>query len=103
MVLNDRGTVIIRIIGGLKEMSVNGIGAGSPAWYEAKRTQRNNSGTGFASKMDSADTAGSVLSQRASVGTSALDAYHASVASAVRNVKPAYETVFDFGAWNHEL
>lgn len=92
VVLNDRGTVIIKIIGGLKEMSVNGIGAGSPAWYEAKRTQRNNSGTGFASKMDSADTAGSVLSQRASVGTSALDAYHASVASAVRNVKPAYET-----------
>ena len=73
-------------------MSINGIGAGYPAWRETGKVQRNNSGTGFANKMAGAGTAGSVLSQRASVGTSALEAYRASAASAVRNVKPAYET-----------
>ena len=72
-------------------MSISGVGAGYPAWRETGKAQKNNSGTGFASKMDSADTAGSVLSQRTSVRTSALEAYRASAASAVRNVKPAYE------------
>ena len=77
-------------------MSINGVGAGYPAWRETGKTQRNNSGTGFANKMAGADTAGSVLSQRTSVRmagqNSALEAYRASAASAVRNVKPAYET-----------
>ena len=77
-------------------MSINGIGAGYPAWRETGQAQKNNSGTGFANKMAGADTAGSVLSQRANVRTagqnSALEAYRASAASAVRNVKPAYET-----------
>lgn len=77
-------------------MSINGIGVGYPAWRETGKTQRNNSGTGFADKMTGADTAGSIPSQRTNVRTagqnSALEAYRASVASAVRNVKPAYET-----------
>ena len=77
-------------------MSINGIGTGYLAWREAGNAQKNSSGTGFANKMAGADTAGSVPSQRTSVRTagqnSALDAYRASVASAVRNVKPAYET-----------
>lgn len=73
-------------------MSISGIGVGYPAWRETGKVQRNNSGTGFANKMAGADTAGSVLSQRASVGTSALEAYRASAASAMHYVKPAYET-----------
>ena len=77
-------------------MSINGIGAGYPAWRETGKVQKNSSGTGFANKMAGADTAGSVLSRRTSVRTagqnSALEAYRASATSAVRNVKPAYET-----------
>lgn len=77
-------------------MSVNGIGVGYSAWRDMGKTQRNNSGTGFANKMSCADTAGNVLTQRTNVRTtgqnSALEAYRASAASAVRNVKPAYET-----------
>lgn len=77
-------------------MSISGIGAGYPAWRETGKTQRNNSGTGFANKMAGADTAGSVLSQGTSVRmagqNSVLETYRASAASAVRNVKPAYET-----------
>ena len=77
-------------------MSINGIGVGYPAWRETGKTQRNNSGTGFAGRMADADAAGSGSSVRNSVKTagqnSALEAYRASAASAVRNVKPAYET-----------
>ena len=73
-------------------MSINGIGAGYPAWRETGKAQRNNSGTGFAGRMTGADTAESIPSQRTSVRTSVLEAYRASAASAVRNVKPAYET-----------
>ena len=32
-------------------MSVNGIGAGYPAWRDVGKTQRNSSGTGFAGRM----------------------------------------------------
>ena len=77
-------------------MSINGIGTGYLAWRETGNAQKNSSGTGFANKMAGADMAGSVPSQRTSVRTagqnSALDAYRASAVSAVRNVKPAYET-----------
>lgn len=72
-------------------MSISGVGAGYSQWYETKRTQRNNSGTEFAGQMAGADTAESIPSQRTSVRTSALEAYRALVASAVCNVKPAYE------------
>ena len=65
-------------------MSINGIGAGYPAWRETGKAQRNNPGTGFANKMAGADTAGNVLSQRTNVRTagqnSALEAYRASAA-----------------------
>lgn len=77
-------------------MSINEIGVGYPAWRGMGKTQKNNSGTGFAYRIENANTAGSVPSQRTSVRTagqnSALEAYRASTASAVRNVKPAYET-----------
>ena len=77
-------------------MSVNGIGVSYPAWRETGKAQKNNSGIGFADRMTGADAAGNVPSQRTSVRTvgqnSALEAYRASAASAVRNVKPAYET-----------
>lgn len=76
-------------------MSVNGIGAGYPARRETGKAQKNSLGTGFANKMAGADTAGSVPSQRTSVRlagqNSALEAYRALTASAVRNVKPSYE------------
>lgn len=48
-------------------MSINGIGVGYPAWRGMGKTQKNNSGTGFADRI-------------------------ANAASAVRNVNPAYET-----------
>ena len=77
-------------------MGINGIGTGYPAWRETGKAQKNNSGTDFANKMAGADAAGSVPSQSTSVRTagqnSILEAYRASAASAVRNVKPAYET-----------
>jgi len=78
-------------------MSVSGIGTHHyPVWRETGKTQRNNSGTGFADKMAGADAAGSFSSQRASVRTagqnSVLEAYRASSSAGVRNVKPAYET-----------
>ena len=83
-------------------MSVNGIGAGYPAWRDnadfapAGKAQRNGSGTGFAGRMADADAAGSGSPVRNSVRTagqtSVLDAYRASAASGVRNVKPAYDT-----------
>ena len=78
-------------------MSVNGIGtAGYPAWRDMGKAQRNVSGTGFAGRMENADAVGSGSPVRNSVRTagqtSALDAYRASAASGVRNVKPAYET-----------
>lgn len=77
-------------------MSVSGIGVGYPAWREIGKTQRNNLGTDFASKMAGADASESAFSQRTSVRTAgknaALEAYQASAASAVCNVKPAYET-----------
>lgn len=50
-------------------MSINGIGVGYPAWRGTGKTQRNNSGTGFADKMAGADTVESVPSQRTSVRT----------------------------------
>ena len=55
VVLNDRGATI-KIFddnGGLKEMSISGIGAvGYPvAGYEARRTQKNTAGSGFAGQM----------------------------------------------------
>ena len=77
-------------------MSINGIGVGYSAWQETEKVQKNGSRTGFANKMAGADMAGSVLPQRAGVRVtgqnSALEAYRASAASTVRNVKPAYET-----------
>lgn len=77
-------------------MSINGIGVGYSAWQETRKVQKNSSRTGFANKMAGADTSGSVLPQRVGVRAtgqnSALEAYRASVASTVRNVKPAYET-----------
>ena len=36
-------------------MSVNGIGAGYPAWREMGKAQRNGSGTGYAGRMADAD------------------------------------------------
>lgn len=48
-------------------MSINGIGVGYPVWRGMGKTQKNNSGTGFADRI-------------------------ANVASTVRDVKPAYET-----------
>ncbi len=83
-------------------MSVNEIGAGYPAWRDnagfssAGKAQRNGSGTGFAGRMADAEAAGSSSSARNSVRTagqtSVLDAYRASAASGVRNVKPVYDT-----------
>ncbi len=77
-------------------MSVNGIGAGYPAWRDMGKAQRHGSGTGFANRMADADAEGSGSSARNSVRTagqtSVLDAYRASAASGVRNVKPAYDT-----------
>lgn len=73
-------------------MSISGVGAGYSEWREIRKTQKNNSGTGFVGQMADMDTTESSSSQRTSVRISALDAYRASAASAVRNVKPAYET-----------
>ena len=73
-------------------MSISGVGAGYSEWREIRKTQKNNSGTGFVGRMADMDTTESSSSQRTSVRISALDAYRASAASAVRNVKPAYET-----------
>lgn len=73
-------------------MSISGVGAGYSEWREIRKAQKNNSGTGFVGRMADMDTTESSSSQRTSVRISALDAYRASAASAVRNVKPAYET-----------
>ena len=73
-------------------MSISGVGAGYSEWREIRKTQKNNSGTGFVGRMADMDTTESSSSQRTSVRISALDAYRASAASAVRNVKSAYET-----------
>ena len=73
-------------------MSISGVGAGYSEWREIRKTQKNNSGTGFVGRMADMDTTESSSSQRTSVRISALDAYRASAASAVRYVKPAYET-----------
>ena len=73
-------------------MSISGVGAGYSEWREIRKAQKNNSGTGFVGRMADMDTTESSSSQRTSVRISALDAYWASAASAVRNVKPAYET-----------
>ena len=77
-------------------MSINGIGVGYSAWQETEKVQKNGSRTGFANKMVGVDTGGSRIIQkirvRATGQNSALEAYRASVASTVRNVKPAYET-----------
>ncbi len=77
-------------------MSVNGIGIGYPAWGEVGKAQKNSSGTGFANKMVSADTVGSVPSQRANVRAAGqntvLEAYWVLASKGVRNVKPAYNT-----------
>lgn len=73
-------------------MSISGVGAGYSEWREIRKTQKNNSGTGFVGRMADMDTTESSSSQRTSVRISALDAYRASAVSAVRNVKPAYET-----------
>ena len=66
-------------------MSVNGIGAGYPAWCDMGKAQRNGSGTGFAGRMENVDAAGSGSpvrnSARAAGQTSALDAYRASATS----------------------
>lgn len=73
-------------------MSISGVGAGYSEWREIRKAQKNNSGIGFVGRMADMDTTESSSSQRTSVRISALDAYRASAASAVRNVKPAYET-----------
>lgn len=73
-------------------MSISGVGAGYSEWREIRKAQKNNSGIGFVGRMADMDTTESSSSQRTSVRISALDAYRASEASAVRNVKPAYET-----------
>lgn len=73
-------------------MSISGVGAGYSEWREIRKAQKNNSGTGFVGRMADMDTTESSSSQRTSVRISALDAYRASAASAVHNVKPAYET-----------
>lgn len=73
-------------------MSISGVGAGYSEWREIRKAQKNNSGIGFVGRMADMDTTESSSSQRTSVRISALDAYRASATSAVRNVKPAYET-----------
>lgn len=78
-------------------MEINGIGTtGYLAWQGARKAQRHSSGTGFAGRMGDADAVGNSSSVKNSIRTggqtSALDAYHASAASGIRNVKPAYET-----------
>ena len=73
-------------------MSISGVGAGYSEWREIRKAQKNNSGKSFVGRMADMDTTESSSSQRTSVRISALDAYWASAASAVRNVKPAYET-----------
>ena len=73
-------------------MSISGVGAGYSEWREIRKAQKNNSGIGFVGRMADMDTTESSSSQRTSVRISALDAYRASAASAVRNVTPAYET-----------
>ncbi len=77
-------------------MSINGIGVGYPTSRGMEKTQKNNSGTGFVDRIENAASAGIVSSQRTSVRTagqnSALGAYRVSAASAVREIKLAYET-----------
>lgn len=82
--------------GGFENMSINGIGAGYPAWRETGKSQGNKSGTNFANRMADFDTTDSLSSQTTSVRATgqntALEAYRVSAAMGVRNVKPAYET-----------
>lgn len=83
-------------------MSVNGIGAGYPAWCDnadfasAGKAQRHGSGTDFAGRMADTDAVGNGShvrnSAKAAGQTLVLDAYRASAAPGVRNVKPAYDT-----------
>lgn len=77
-------------------MGVNGIGGGYPAWRETGKTQRSNTGIGFADRIVNAGMTGSVSDKRNNVNmpgqTSILEAYRASAASAVHNVKPAFDT-----------
>ena len=76
-------------------MSIYGIGTGYPTWREMGETRRNGSGTGFGGRMVGTETEGNALSEKAGVRVArqntALEAYRASAASAVRNIKPAYE------------
>ena len=83
-------------------MSVNGIGAGYPAWCDnadfasAGKAQRHGSGTDFAGRMADTDAVGNGShvrnSAKAAGQTLVLDAYRASAASGVRNVKPVSYT-----------
>lgn len=75
-------------------MSINGIGAGYPAWHETGMLKKhNNSGAGFADSMADAGMAGAFSSQKTNTRKAGqnviLEAYRASMG--VNNVKPAYE------------
>ena len=77
-------------------MSINGIGAGYPAWHETGKSNKNsNSGTGFADSMADAGMAGAFPFQKTSTRKTEqnviLEAYRTSASVGVRNVKPAYE------------
>lgn len=52
-------------------MSISGVGAGYSEWREIRKTQKNNSGTGFVGRMADMDTTESSSSQRTSVRISA--------------------------------
>ena len=69
-----------KIIGGLKEMSISGVGAGYPAWRDMGKAQRNGSGTGFAGRLAGTDTVracsgDTFFSSKAGERFSAYDAY----------------------------
>ncbi|MCM1263674.1 MAG: hypothetical protein NC313_13250 [Butyrivibrio sp.] len=76
-------------------MSINGIGAGYPAWRETGKAQRNNAGTDFAGMIVGSDTAGSVSFQSNSVQAAGyntvLEAYRISTVSALHNIRSDYE------------
>ena len=77
-------------------MSINGIGAGYPAWHETGKSKKNNhSGTGFADSMTDAGMAGTSPFQKTCTRKTEknviLEAYRTSASAGVRNVKPAYE------------
>lgn len=44
-------------------MSISGVGAGYSEWREIRKTQKNNSGTGFVGRMADMDTTESSSSQ----------------------------------------